>query len=484
MIELFTRKLDAIQLPEDADERVEEAVEEMLKKLWRNRIMSKDEYLITDAPLKALTVFAMPMILGSFFQQVYNMADSIIVGQFVGSSALAAVGACAALTNVFICVALGAGVGAGVLVSRYFGAKEYGKMKTIVSTSLISFLLLSVLLGVFGFCFSHTMMSALQTPADILEEAVQYLRVYFVGFPFLFMYNILSTMFTSIGESKIPLVLLIFSSILNIVMDLWMVAGLGLGVFGAALATLIAQGISAVFSLLIFLYRMRRYQSPFQRFDGRGLRSMLRIAVPSVLQQSTVSIGMMIVQAVVNPFGTQALAGYAATMRVENVFSLIFVSIGNAVSPYVSQNLGAGRTERIKKGYHAALLLDVCFAALAFLVIETLHTQISSLFPGKDGTALAYQVSGDYMRWLGYFFIFMGIKMATDGVLRGLGIMQPFLIANMVNLAIRLSVALICAPRFGIAFVWLAVPAGWLANFLVSYAALRKSWPAEKVEPS
>ena len=439
--------------------------------------MSKDEYLITDAPLKALTVFAMPMILGSFFQQVYNMADSIIVGQFVGSSALAAVGACAALTNVFICVALGAGVGAGVLVSRYFGAREYGKMKTIVSTSLISFLLLSIILGVFGFAFSHAMMSGLQTPADILEEAVLYLRVYFVGFPFLFMYNILSTMFTSIGESKIPLGLLIFSSILNIVMDLWMVAGLGLG---AALATLIAQGISAVFSLLIFLYRMRRYKSAFAWFDGRELRSMLQIAVPSVLQQSTVSIGMMIVQAVVNPFGTQALAGYAATMRVENVFSLIFVSIGNAVSPFVSQNLGANKTQRIKKGYHAALVLDVCFAALAFLVIETLHMQISSLFLGKDGTALAYQVSGDYMRWLGYFFIFMGIKMATDGVLRGLGIMRPFLIANMVNLAIRLSVALICAPRFGIDFVWLAVPAGWFANFLVSYAALRKSWPMDK----
>ena len=436
-------------------------------------IMSKDEYLITDAPLKALTVFAMPMILGSFFQQIYNMADSIIVGQFVGSSALAAVGACAALTNVFICVALGAGVGAGVLVSRYFGAREYGKMKTIVSTSLLSFFILSIVLGIFG--FSHWMMSTLQTPADILDDAVLYLRVYFVGFPFLFMYNILSTMFTSIGESKIPLGLLIFSSVLNIFMDLWMVAGLDLGVFGAALATLIAQGISAVFSLLIFLYRMRRYKSSFQRFDWRELHSMLQIAVPSVLQQSTVSIGMMIVQAVVNPFGTQALAGYAATMRVENVFSLIFVSIGNAVSPYVSQNLGANKPQRIKKGYQAALVLDVCFAAIAFIVIETLHTQISSLFLGKDGTALAYQVSGDYMRWLGYFFIFMGIKMATDGVLRGLGIMRPFLIANMVNLAIRLSVALIFAPRFGIEFVWLAVPAGWFANFLISYVALRRS---------
>jgi len=175
--------------------------------------MSKDEYLITDAPLKALTVFAMPLILGSFFQQVYNMADSIIVGQFVGSSALAAVGACAALTNVFICVALGAGVGAGVLVSRYFGAKEYDKMKTIVSTSLISFLLLSICLSIVGFCLSRRMLRVLQTPDDILDTAVLYLRVYFVGFPFLFMYNILSSMFTSIGESKIPLGLLIFSSL-------------------------------------------------------------------------------------------------------------------------------------------------------------------------------------------------------------------------------------------------------------------------------
>ena len=443
-------------------------------------MMSKDGYLITDTPLKALTVFALPMILGSFFQQVYNMADSIIVGQYVGSSALAAVGACAALTNVFICVALGAGVGAGVLVSRYYGSGNYSRMKTIVSTSLISFLILSVFLGIFGFCFSHLMLGVLQTPADILDEAVLYLRVYFVGFPFLFMYNILSTMFTSIGESKIPLALLIFSSVLNILMDIWMVAGLGLGVFGAAVATLIAQGISAILSLVLFFCRMRRYKSSFRLFDGQELRSMLKIAVPSVLQQSTVSVGMMIVQAVVNPFGTQALAGYAATMRVENVFSLIFVSIGNAVSPYVSQNLGAGKIGRIRKGYHAALVLDICFAVLAFAVIETLHTPISSLFLGKDGTAFAYQVSGDYMRWLGYFFIFMGIKMATDGVLRGLGIMRPFLAANMVNLAIRLAVALICAPRFGIEFVWLAVPAGWLANFLISYAALRKSWPVDE----
>ena len=151
------------------------------------------------------------------------------------------------------------------------------------------------------------------------------------------------------------------------------------------------------------------------------------------------------------------------------------------MSPFVSQNLGAKKIDRIKKGCRAALLLDICFAVLAFIIIETMHTQISSLLLGKDGTALAYQVSGDYMKWLGYFFIFMGIKMATDGVLCGLGNMRPFLIANMVNLAIRLSVALIFAPHFDIEFVWLAVPAGWLANFLIFYSALRKSWPKDNL---
>ena len=443
---------------------------------------SKD--MTVGNPFQIILFFAIPVLIGNVFQQLYSMVDTIIEGQSLGTEALAAVGSTGSLNFLVNGFSTGIAGGFAVLPAQFFGAKDEKRLKKSVGQAILLCLFFTVLLTALSVIFTRPVLVLMKTPENIIGMADVYIKTIFWGICATILYNMCSCVIRALGDSKTPLYLLIFSSILNIVMDLWMVAGLGLGVFGAALATLIAQGISAVFSLLIFLYRMRRYQSPFQWFDGRKLRSMLRIAVPSVLQQSTVSIGMMIVQAVVNPFGTQALAGYAATMRVENVFSLIFVSIGNAVSPYVSQNLGAGKTERIKKGYHAALVLDVCFAAVAFFVIETLHTQISSLFLGKDGTALAYQVSGDYMRWLGYFFIFMGIKMATDGVLRGLGIMRPFLIANMVNLAIRLSVALICAPRFGIDFVWLAVPAGWLANFLVSYAALRKSWPGEKVEPS
>ena len=435
--------------------------------------MTKDEYLITDPPLKALTLFAMPMILGSFFQQVYNMADSIIVGQFVGSSALAAVGACAALTNVFICIALGAGVGAGVLVSRNFGAQNYGKMKTIVSTSLISFLLLSIFLGIFGVCSAHWMMRILQTPADIMEEAVLYLRIYFAGFPFLFMYNILSTMFTSIGESKIPLWLLIFSSVLNIIMDLWMVGGLKLGVFGAALATLIAQGISAVLSLLIFLYRMRKYASPFRWFDKSELRSMLKLAIPSILQQSTVSIGMMLVQSVVNSFGSQMLAGYSAAMRVESICVVPMSAMGNAISSYTAQNIGAEQKDRVREGYRAVTIMVPGFAAVICLALELSGDSLAYLFLGADGTPAAMQTAVSCMMFMGWFYCLIGFKMTADGVLRGAGDMKLFTVANLVNLGIRVIVAVTMAPRCGIFMVWAAVPVGWTANWLISYCRYR-----------
>lgn len=437
------------------------------------KISRQDEYLITQNPLRALWAFTLPMILGSLFQQVYNMADSIVVGRFIGQNALAAVGASAALTTVFICVAVGAGVGASVLVSNYFGARNYSAMKTTVSTSLIFFVLLSIVLGAVGIIASRAIMSLLNTPEEILGMSALYLRVYFAGFPFLFMYNILSSMFNSIGKSSVPLYLLIFSSVLNVFLDIWMVASLKTGVFGAALATLISQGISAIISFIIFIREIKKYKADFHRFDFSCLREILRLAVPSVIQQSTVSIGMMLVQSVVNIFGAEALAGYSATMRIENIFSSIFVSIGNAVSPFVAQNLGAKKEDRVWQGYHAALLLDLIVAVSAFAVIFLFSDKIAFLFLGKNGTKTAYEVSVSYMKWIGAFFIFMGIKMATDGVLRGKGSMNIFMVANLVNLSIRMAVAMIFAPRFGLGFVWYAVPLGWLANFLISYTKIR-----------
>ena len=436
--------------------------------------MTKDEYLITDPPLKALTVFAMPIILGSFFQQVYNMADSIIVGQFVGSSALAAVGACAALTNVFICIALGAGVGAGVLVSRYFGAQDYGKMKTIVSTSLISFLLLSVFLGVFGFCTSHWMMSILQTPADIMKDAVLYLRIYFVGFPFLFMYNVLSAMFNALGKSRIPLYFLIFSSIFNVILDIIMVTKMDMGVAGVAWATLIAQGISAVLSFGVLLKNLKGLEGKQKTlFDKMELAEMTRIAIPSILQQSTVSIGMMLVQSVVNGFGSEALAGFSAAMRIESICVVPMSAIGNAVSSFTAQNIGAERKDRVVMGLHAASkMVIVCSVVICFFLEVFSHSMIM-LFLGNEGTQIALFTGIGYLTFMGWFFCFIGFKMAVDGLLRGAGDMKMFTVANLVNLGIRVIIAVTCAPRFGIAMVWYAVPVGWFANWVISYAEYR-----------
>ena len=301
------------------------------------------EYLIRKRPAAALLIFALPMMLGNFFQQVYTMADSAIVGRLVGEDALAAVGASYSLTNVFISIAIGGGVGASVITSRTFGSREYARMKRSVSTALLSFLGISLLLGGVGLSLSRQIMVLLRTPENILDDATTYLNIYFLGLPFLFMYNVLSSMFNALGRSRIPLYLLIFSSVLNVALDIYMVGPLQMGVAGAAWATLIAQGISAVLSFCIFLKELRAYPGSLsgRLFDVAELKNMAKVALPSILQQSTVSIGMMLVQSVVNSFGSQMLAGYSAAMRIESVCIVPMSAMGNAISSYTAQNIWA-----------------------------------------------------------------------------------------------------------------------------------------------
>ena len=430
------------------------------------------EYLIREKPLKALLLFAFPMIIGNLFQQFYTMVDSVVVGRFVSENALAAVGASYSLTNVFISIAIGGGVGASVLVSRYFGARDYRRMKTSVSTALLSFLVVSLALGGIGLLLGDQIMEVLNTPENIMEDAVTYLNIYFMGLPFLFMYNVLSAMFNALGKSRIPLYLLIFSSVFNVVLDLIMVCSFHMGVAGVAWATLIAQGISAVMAFLIFIREMRSYQSgeEIRWFDRREFGSMCRIALPSILQQSTVSIGMMLVQSVVNSFGAQMLAGYSAGMRIESICIVPMAAMGNVMSSFTAQNLGAKQQERVVKGYHTAYGIVFGFGILICVILEIFYRPLILMFLGEEGTTLALNTGMSYMRFIGFFFSFIGLKMITDGLLRGAGDMKMFTVANLVNLGIRVAVAVIMAPRFGIAFVWYAVPMGWLANYLISFA--------------
>ena len=438
---------------------------------------TNEKNMTTGSPGKLIITFAIPLMLGNIFQQFYTMADTMIVGQVVGVEALAAVGAGDWLVWLVFGIMTGITQGFSILVAQFYGAREKENLKCAVAKSYIMTALLSVIVLAVSEGAVYHVLLFLQTPDNVIDLTMLYLRLIFAGIPIIAAYNIFAAILRALGNSRSPLIAMTVAALINVGLDLLFVAVFGWGVAGAAVATVIAQGFSALYCLMVLrkIPDIRLEKQDFYRQPAMSLR-LLKVATPLAIQNLIISVGGLTVQYVVNGFGFLFVAGFTASNKLYGVLEMAAVSYGYAITTYVGQNLGAKKIERIKKGYHAALVLDVCFAVLAFVVIETLHTQISSLFLGKDGTALAYQVSGDYMRWLGYFFIFMGIKMATDGVLRGLGIMRPFLIANMVNLAIRLSVALIFAPRFGIAFVWLAVPAGWLANFLISYVALRKSW--------
>ena len=442
------------------------------------------EYLIQEKPLKALLIFAFPMIIGNLFQQFYTMVDSVVVGRFVGEHALAAVGASYSLTNVFISIAIGGGVGASVLTSRYFGSREYRKMKTSVTTAMLSFLMVSLILGGIGLFFGQEIMELLNTPENILEQATEYLNIYFLGLPFLFMYNILSAMFNALGRSKIPLYLLIFSSVFNIVLDVVFVREFHMGVAGVAWATLIAQGISAVVAFLLFVREMKQYQGEKgdTRFDKEQFSRMSRIALPSILQQSTVSIGMMLVQSVVNSFGAEMLAGFSAAMRIESICIVPMAAMGNVMSSFTAQNLGAGKQERVVKGYHTGYGIVFGFGIILCVILEFFYQPLIGMFLGEEGTALAMSTGTDYLRFIGWFFTFIGLKMITDGLLRGAGDMKMFTVANLVNLSIRVIMAVTLAPVFGIAMVWYAVPVGWAANYVISFLEYRTGKWRKKVK--
>lgn len=441
--------------------------------------------MLTDSAGRSLFFFALPMILGNLFQQFYSTVDSIIVGQFVGEEALAAVGASYSLTTVFIMIAIGGGIGASVVTSQYLGAGLYQKMKTSVNTALLSFLAVSILLGGIGLFFSRSILISLNTPDNILGDAILYLKIYFAGLPFLFMYNILSSIFNALGNSKTPLYLLIFSSLLNIVMDLVLVGGFGFGIAGAAIATVFAQGLSAVISFCLLLRSLKHYETQEEKnslFDVQMFGNMVKVAIPSMVQQSIVSIGMLLVQSVVNGFGSSVLAGYTAGMRIESICIVPMIASGNAVSTFTAQNLGAGQIERVKKGYLAAVRMVASFAIIICLILSIFHEYIIRSFLEAGSEQAAFETGNSYLTFIAFFFVFLGLKAITDGVLRGAGDVIVFTLANLVNLGIRVTAAFTLAPLIGVQGVWFAVPMGWAANYLISFVRyLSGKWSRKKL---
>lgn len=449
--------------------------------------MNQKPSLTQGNPGKSLLLFAFPMILGNLFQQFYNMADSMIVGNYVGESALAAVGASYALTTVFIMIAIGGGNGYSVLTSQYLGAGDYRRMKTSVYTSLLTFFAVSLVLGGIGLALNRTVLQVLQTPAEILPQAELYLGIYFVGLPFLFMYNVLASVFNALGESRIPLYLLIFSSLLNVVLDILSVTVLGMAVDGVAIATVISQGVAAIISFIILIRRLRRYpvkadsgKAPL--FNARMLLRGTKIAIPNTLQQSIVSIGMLLVQSVVNGFGLAVVAGYSAGTRIESICIVPMIATGNAVATFTAQNIGAGEIARVQQGYRASYKIAAVFAVITGTVLFLFHEPMIARFLGSEHSAAAFETGTGYLSFIAYFFVCIGVKASVDGLLRGAGDVVVFTLANLVNLGIRVAGAFLLAPAIGVKAVWYVIPLGWTANYIISFSRyLTGKWKEKKM---
>ena len=311
--------------------------------------MVKD--LTVGKPEEVLWKFSIPMFVSVIFQQMYNIADSVIAGKFAGEDALAAVGASYPITMIFMAIAVGSNIGCSVVISQLFGAKEYEIMKTAVYTTLTSSAVLSILLTVLGLIGTKGLMHMIQTPDNIFADGSLYLSIYIGGFFFLFLYNICTGIFQSLGDSKTQLYFLIGSSVGNVILDYIFVAIFPWGVAGVAWATFIAQGIACVLAFITLLGRLKgvKTRGEVRFFSGEMLKKVSLIAVPSILQQSFISIGNIFIQGIINSYGSSVIAGYSAAVKLNTFTITSFTTLGNGLSSFTAQNVGAGAIDRVKK---------------------------------------------------------------------------------------------------------------------------------------
>lgn len=431
--------------------------------------------LTKEHPDKTLWRFLLPMMFSVAFQQIYNIADSMIAGRFAGEDALAAVGASYPITVIFMAFAVGMNLGASVIVSRLFGAGDRKGVKRAVATAFASSLSLAVILTVYGYFFCRNMMEWIHTPQNIMQDGVLYLKIYVFGLIFLMLYNVCTGIFTALGDSRTPLWFLLGSSAGNIVLDLLFVAKLHWGVAGVAWATFIAQGISAVLALVTLLVRLQKFagKERVPLFDRKLFVQILAIAVPSILQQSVLSVGNLFVQDIVNRYGSAVVAGYSGAIKLNTFAINIFMTLGSCLSSYTAQNIGAGKQERIPMGFRTGLKLSE-LTALPFVVLYFgLGQQMMGLFLNAESSA-AIHAGVMFLRIVSPWYFMIVVKLMTDGIIRGSGAMIYFVIATIPDLILRIGFALMLSPRFGSTGIWMAWPFGWIAATVLTIIFYRK----------
>lgn len=436
--------------------------------------------LTQGKPGTVLWKFTLPLFGSVIFQQIYNIADSVIAGKFVGEDALAAIGASYPITMIFMAVAIGANVGCSVVVSQLFGAKQYKEMKTAVSTTLLSSLALSLLLTAAGILTSGLLLDAVRTPSNILNDAGTYFGIYIAGFPFLFLYNVCTGIFTSLGDSRTPLWFLIGSSLLNIVLDLVFVTVFDWKVAGVAWATFAAQGLACILALVAILLRVRRFRvGAYPKISASMLKQISSIAVPSIIQNSFVSVGNIFIQGLVNQCGSSVIAGYSAAVKLNTFAVTAFTTFGNGMSSFTAQHVGAAKTDRIRKGFASGLLMAFAFA-VPFCIVYLFFGDAAVRLFMKEQTKEAVEAGTQFLRIVAPFYLVIGAKLLADGVLRGAGAVRQFMTTTFVDLLLRVILAFAFAGPLGSVGIWLSWPVGWVVSSVISVLFYRRgSWDTQ-----
>ena len=430
-------------------------------------------------PWLVLLRFSLPLLLSSMFQQFYNIADSVIAGRFIGENALAAIGSSFPITMIFMAIALGASQGSSVVISQFFGAKKLTEMKTTVYTAFIFIFSMSIVLTLAGVFLCRPIIMMMKTPQIIVEDSVRYLSVYIYGLVFLYLYNAATSVFASLGDSKTPLILLICSSIGNIILDLIFVTVFGWGVEGLAVATLIAQCAASVSATLILKRRLDKIataEKP-QLFSLMILGKISRMAIPNILQQSFVSVGNLFIQSIINSFGQAAIiAGYSAAIRLNTFGITSFITLSSGVSNFTAQNVGAGKNDRVKKGFLSGVIMAESVAVIFILIIMFFGKSLI-LFFMDEPSETALNTGVDFLRTISPFYLFICVKLVSDSVLRGAGAVKCFMLSTFSDLIFRVVLAYIFTPFMGVNGVWWSWPVGWgIATAVSVYFYFKGHW--------
>lgn len=435
--------------------------------------------LTSGKPQTVLWKFCLPLFGSILFQQLYNIADSFVAGKFIGENALAAVGNSYEITLIFIAFAFGCNMGCSVVVSRLFGAGERKKMKTAVCTACIFTACVCAVLMLIGITGASALLRLIRTPEEVFADSQLYLDIYVWGLPFVFFYNVSTGIFSALGDSKTPFYFLAVSSISNIAVDIWFVTAFDMGVAGVAWATFLCQGVSCVLALWTVLRRLRKIEGHEKApiFDWTLLGQIVTIAVPSTLQQSFISIGNIVIQGVINGFGSPVMAGYSAAVKLNNLVITSFTTLANGISNYTAQNLGAQKFERIKAGFRVGVKM-VWMLCAPLAVIYFLGGRFLLTLFMDEPTELAMQTGVQFLRILSPFYFVVSLKLVSDGILRGTGQMKQFMTATFTDLLLRVVLAFaLSKTALGATGIWCAWPVGWCVATVISVAFYKKqSW--------